>query len=243
MSNAFSESDLYLPICHFLEEAGWKVQAEVKHCDIAAEKDGVLLVVELKKAFGLKLVYQAMDRQSISDDVYVAIPRPQKGQREKSWKDMLRLLRRLGIGLMTVALDSPIQTVEVILLPGENTARKNNKKRSMLQKELQNRHVSANIGGITRHKIMTAYREKSLELCCILEQKQTVSYDFLRQLGLDEKYMSILRNNVYHWYQRVQRGVYALSSEGSAALLVSEHTAIVTYYRKQYAYLSDTEKR
>lgn len=237
MSNTFSEADLYAPICHFLEDAGWKVQAEVTYCDVAAEKDGVLLVIELKKSFGLKLVYQAMERQSLSDDVYVAIPRPQKGQREKSWKDMLRLLRRLGIGLITVALDSPLQTVEVILLPGENTARKNSKKRSQLQKELQNRQAASNIGGTTRRKIMTAYREKALELCCILEQKQSVSYDFLRQLGLEEKYMSILRSNVYHWYIRLQPGVYTLSPEGTAALLASEHTAVVAYYRKQYAEL------
>ncbi len=240
MHNTFSEADLYLPICHFLEDGGWHVQAEVKHCDIAASKEGILLVIELKKAFGLKLVYQAIERQSICDDVYVAIPRPKKGQREKSWKDMLRLLRRLGIGLITVALDSPVQTVEIILLPGENTAHKNNKKRKQLQKELQNRHVSVNIGGSTRHKIMTAYREKALELCCILEQKQQISYDFLRKLGLSETYMSILRSNVYHWYQRLQPGVYTLSPEGTSALLAPEYAAIVTYYRKHYIDCLDT---
>ena len=44
----FKETDLYEPIRAFLEEEGYQVQAEVKHCDIAAEKDGRLVVVELK---------------------------------------------------------------------------------------------------------------------------------------------------------------------------------------------------
>ena len=52
----FKETDLYEPIRAFLEEEGYQVQAEVKNCDIAAVKDGQLVIVELKKAFSLKLV-------------------------------------------------------------------------------------------------------------------------------------------------------------------------------------------
>ena len=44
----FAETDLYEPVCRFLEEEGYRVQAEVKDCDIAAEKDGELVIVELK---------------------------------------------------------------------------------------------------------------------------------------------------------------------------------------------------
>ena len=65
----FKETDLYEPIRAFLEEEGYQVQAEVKHCDIVAEKDGRLVVVELKRAFGLKLVYQGLERQSLTDEV------------------------------------------------------------------------------------------------------------------------------------------------------------------------------
>ena len=68
----FKETDLYEPIRAFLEEEGYQVQAEVKHCDIAAEKDGRLVVVELKRAFGLKLVYQGLERQSLTDEVFAA---------------------------------------------------------------------------------------------------------------------------------------------------------------------------
>ena len=79
-----AETDLYEPIRRFLEEEGYEVQAEVKDCDIAARKDGRLVVVELKRNFQLKLVYQAMERQRLTEYVYVAIPRPKKGQRKKA---------------------------------------------------------------------------------------------------------------------------------------------------------------
>lgn len=230
----FSEADLYEPIRQFLENAGYQVQAEVKNCDIAAKKEDTLLIVELKKSFGLKLVYQAIERQTLTEEVYVAIPRPEKGQKEKSWQNMLRLLRRLHLGLLTVALDSPLQTVDVILTPQSNDARKNKAKRCGLETELQNRQVQANVGGITRKKIITAYREKALTLCCILEHCPSASYAQLRNLGLEEKYLAILRSNVYHWFTRIQPGVYTLSEEGKAALLLPEYQTVIRYYQEQY---------
>lgn len=228
----FAETDLYEPVCRFLEEEGYQVQAEVKDCDIAAEKDGELIIVELKKSFQLKLVYQALDRQSLTEQVFVAIPRPQKGQREKSWKNMLKLLKRLEIGLLTVALDSPLKTVDVVLTPSDSLAWKNRKKRERLQAELENRQVSANTGGMNRRKIVTAYREKALHLCCILENREAVTYGELREMGLEEKYMAILRSNVYHWFERVEKGVYRLSEEGRKALEERDYEKVVAYYRK-----------
>lgn len=73
---------------------------------------------------------------------------------------MLKLLKRLEIGLLTVALDSPLKTVDVVLTPSDSLAWKNRKKRERLQVELENRQVSANTGGMNRRKIVTAYREK-----------------------------------------------------------------------------------
>ena len=228
----FAETDLYEPVCRFLEEEGYQVQAEVKDCDIAAEKDGELIIVELKKSFQLKLVYQALDRQSLTEQVFVAIPRPQKGQREKNWKNMLKLLKRLEIGLLTVALDSPLKTVDVVLTRSDSLAWKSRQKRERLQAELENRQVSANTGGINRRKIVTAYREKALHLCCILENREAVTYGELREMGLEEKYMSILRSNVYHWFERVEKGVYRLSEEGRKALEETDYCKVIEYYRK-----------
>ena len=145
---------------------------------------------------------------------------------------MLKLLKRLEIGLLTVALDSPLKTVDVVLTPSDSLAWKNRKKRERLQAELENRQVSANTGGMNRRKIVTAYREKALHLCCILENREAVTYGELREMGLEEKYMSILRSNVYHWFERVEKGVYRLSEEGRKALEETDYCKVIEYYRK-----------
>ena len=228
----FKETDLYEPIRVFLEEEGYQVQAEVKNCDIAAVKDGQLVIVELKKAFNLKLVYQGLERQSLTEQVFVAIPRPKKGQREKAWKDMLKLLKRLELGLLTVALDSPLQTVDVVLEPSDSLAWKNRKKREKVQAELEQRQVDANVGGMTRRKIMTAFREKSIRLACLLEKEEQVSTASLRERGLED-YIGILSRNYDKWFRRVEKGVYALSEKGKEALGNEDYAKVVSFYRSE----------
>lgn len=228
----FKETDLYEPVRAFLEEEGYQVQAEVKGCDIAAVKDGQMVIVELKKAFNLKLVYQGLERQSLTDQVFVAIPRPKKGQREKSWKDMLRLLKRLELGLLTVALDSPLQTVDVVLEPSDSLAWKNRKKREKVQAELENRQMDVNVGGMTRRKIMTAFREKSIRLACLLEREGQVSTASLRERNMED-YIGLLSRNYDKWFKRVEKGVYALSEKGKEALESEDYKKTVAFYRNE----------
>ena len=228
----FKETDLYEPIRAFLEEEGYQVQAEVKNCDIAAVKDGQMVIVELKKAFNLKLVYQGLERQSLTEQVFVAIPRPKKGAREKAWKDMLKLLKRLELGLLTVALDSPLQTVDVVLEPSDSIAWKNRKKREKVQAELEQRQVDGNVGGMTRKKIMTAFREKSIRLACLLEREERVSLAGLRERGMEDS-VGILSRNYDKWFKRVEKGVYALSDKGKEALENEDYVKAVAYYRNE----------
>lgn len=231
---SLKETDLYEPIRNFLENQGFRVQAEVRHCDIAAVKDGQTLIVELKKNFCLKLVYQALERQSLTDQVFVAIPRPKRGQRERAWKDMLKLLKRLELGLITVALDSPLQMVDVILEPSDSMIRKNRKKQELLLSEIENRQMSENVGGMTRRKVMTAYRERAIELCCILEELGQISLQELRELGKDAKYAGRLQRNVYQWFERVDKGAYCLAKAGREALVDLDFEKAVCFYRKKY---------
>ena len=228
----FKETDLYAPIRAFLEEEGYQVQAEVKDCDIAAVKDSQLVIVELKKSFNLKLVYQGLERQSLTEQVFVAIPRPKKGAREKAWKDMLKILKRLELGLLTVALDSPLKTVDVVLEPSDSIAWKNRKKRERLQAELESRQVDANVGGMTRRKIMTAFREKSIRLACLLEKEGQVSMASLRERGMED-YVGILSRNYDKWFKRVEKGVYALSEKGHEALENEDFVKVVAFYRNE----------
>ncbi len=231
----FCETDLYPPIYDFLTKEGFLVKSEVRGCDVTAQKENRLLIVEMKKSFQLSLVYQAIERQSYCQEVFVAIPRPEKGQNTKQWKNMIKLLKRLGLGLFTVALDSPLHTVDVILEPKNSSMPKNNAKKQKLLLELEGRKGDYNVGGMTRRKVMTAYRERALELCCILQQQGEVSYGLLRRYGLLEKQIKMLGTNVYQWYKRVKKGVYCLSEEGKKALGQEQYGDVVAYYKKKWS--------
>ena len=224
------EQELYPPIQKFFKEQGFAVFSEVKGCDVVARLSGRTVIVEMKTSFTLKLVYQAIDRQSLSEEVYVAIPRPLRGQNTKAWKNMLRLLKRLGIGLLTVAMDSPLKTVDVALVPGETAAYKNSKRRRALTGELEGRSIDGNIGGISRKKIVTAYRERAIELCCVIAILQEGRLSELRKLGFEDKQLAALRSNVYGWYCRKEKGVYILSEDGKKMLEQSDFLKLISYY-------------
>ena len=230
----FYETDLYAPICDFLKKEGFVVKSEVKGCDVTAQKGDRLIIVELKKSFQLSLLYQAIERQSYCQEVFVAIPRPEKPQNTKQWKNMIKLLKRLELGLFTVALDSPLHIVDVILEPSDSMIRKNKTKKQKLLLELEGRSGDYNVGGMTRRKVITAYREKALELCCILQQQKEVDYALLRRYGLLEPHIKMLGTNVYKWYKRVKKGVYCLSEEGKKALDDEQYFDIVAYYKKKW---------
>lgn len=230
------EADLFPPLKEFFQDLGFEVDGEVKNCDLVGKKDDELVVVELKKSFQLKLVYQAIDRQSITEYVYIALPRPPKGQYTNSWKNMVKLLKRLELGLITVALDSPVKTVEVILEPSNSVAWKNRKKREKVSKELSNRTLKGNIGGVNKEKILTAYRERALELLCILTVlNKPTSLKYLREIGIGKEYTPILSNSAYDWFKRESKGVYTLTTLGKSIINSNEHKQVVQYYLSKYS--------
>lgn len=229
------EKDLFPPLKNYFEKLNFQVDGEVKNCDLVAKKDNHLIIVELKKNFQLKLIYQAIDRQSITEYVYVALPRPPKGQHTKQWKNMIKLLKRLELGLITVALDSPINTVEVILEPSQSVAWKNRKKKESLNKEFTNRTLKDTIGGTNKEKILTAYREKSLEIACVLSViDKPISLKYLREIGINKEYTSVLSGNPYNWFERVSKGVYTLSEDGKNLLISKEYEKVISYYMNKY---------
>ena len=130
--NNIRESDLFIPVKELLEKEGFQVKGEVKSCDVVGVKDNEIVIVELKTNFNLKLVYQAMDRQSLTDNVYVAIPRPKTGHNSKSWKSMVKLLKTLNLGLITVALDGCANNADFIINPQKPLLRKNYSKKKKL---------------------------------------------------------------------------------------------------------------
>ncbi|MEO1368619.1 MAG: hypothetical protein AAFX50_15705, partial [Acidobacteriota bacterium] len=114
LGRGMAESDLYPPIKAFLEAQGYAVKGEVGPCDVMATRgDEAPVVVELKENLNLAVVLQAVDRLAISEAVYVAF-RVGKGH-SASWrtrrKSVLGLLRRLGVGLLTVSSRGAVEAV------------------------------------------------------------------------------------------------------------------------------------
>ncbi len=224
-NRAIRETDLYDPIARLFTEQGYTVRGEVKDCDLVGVKDGELVVVELKRNFTVHLLAQAADRQRMTDSVYVALPRPQESPYSKRWKRIQHLLRRLEVGLIFVSFTTVEPRVQIVFHPTPFTRVKPKKKRRALLQEVAERSGDYNQGGSTGRKLMTAYREHAIRIACYLEALGPCSPKRLRELGASPKTGPILYNNVYEWFERVDRGVYGLKASGREALAGYEDLA------------------
>lgn len=212
------ETDLYKPIHDYLVKLGYTVQAEVNHCDIIARKGDDLIVIELKTRFGLDLLIQAAQRQSITESVYVALPGPLEMGKKSRWPQKKRLLRQLELGLILVHVSVGDPWVEIAFHPLPYQRRKIKKKKRAVLNEMSKRTGSYNQGGSTRKKLVTAYRENAIFIACCLDKFGTMTPAQLRALKTGPKTLSILSSDFYGWFQRVERGVYALSAQGKIDL-------------------------
>lgn len=204
------ETDLYAPVKALLEGQGYDVKGEVRGCDVVAVRgDEPPVIVELKRAFGLGLVLQGIDRLSLSDSVYLAV-----GAWPKNESDVKKLCRRLGLGLMVV--DGA--RVDVLLDPLPYAPRKNDRKTKRLLGEHARRVGDPTKGGSTRVPIMTAYRQEALRCAELLAVNGPMKPAALRTAGAMPNAGKILLADVYGWFERVERGVYAVSPKGRGDL-------------------------
>lgn len=229
------EADLYPPIQAFFEEKGYTVQGEVKDCDIALLREDQLILIELKLRFNLELVFQAIDRQTISESVFIALPRTAVKESSKRYRDMMQLIRRLDLGLILVALDSPLQHVEIVRIPSK-TARQTKRgarREQQILDEIAARRFTLAVGGVTGEKIPTAYREDAIRILCTLAQLEQASAAELHQeYGCTEKAYAIVSRNYYRWFQRLEHGIYGVSKTGMKFLKDEEEDfrEIVSFY-------------
>jgi hypothetical protein len=208
------ETDLYPPVRDFLLAQGFTVRGEVAHCDLAAVRGEELILIELKRSLTLTLLAQAARRQRVCPSVYVAVPRPPDLRRwKRQQKDVLHLLRRLELGLLLVSAAH----VDIVFHPLPAERRVQGAGRRAVLREVAARSVDGNLGGSTRRKLLTAYREQALLVACALESGPATP-KALRARGTGPKTLAILYRNVYGWFTRVDRGLYALTPAGQAAL-------------------------
>ncbi|MEM7441375.1 MAG: DUF2161 family putative PD-(D/E)XK-type phosphodiesterase [Pseudomonadota bacterium] len=208
------ETDLYGPVKAYLEGQGYEVKSEIQSCDVVARRGSEPpVVVELKLSLSLNLLMQGVDRQAITDAVYLAVP----ATKGRSWGSQLRtavkLCRRLGLGLLTIRGNSVIAEVD----PGPYAPRKMPKRREALLREFDRRVGDPNTGGQTRRKIVTAYRQDALRLAIMARASGDIRPKEARAAGV-EKAASILQKDHYGWFEREDRGVYSLRPAGIAAL-------------------------
>lgn len=210
------EQDLYPPVKALLERQGYTVKGEVGAADVVARRgEAPPVIVELKLRFSLALVHQAIARLALTDDVYVAVPRPAGAAARRALRDNLALCRRLGLGLITICGDG---RAEVQCDPGPYRPRRSVKRTEKLLREFDRLRGDPNAGGATRHGIVTAYRQDALRCAAHLaEHGPCKGAEVARATGI-ARATRLMSDNHYGWFERVSIGVYGLTETGSEGL-------------------------
>lgn len=213
------ESDLYLPLKAFLVSQGYGVKGEVGDCDLLAVRGSEApIVVELKTSLNLSVILQAVNRLSLTPNVYIGVPKQSKSLKRQK-KEMIKLLRMLGLGLIAIDPYPGRQGVTVILDPGPYKPRISKPRQKRLLGEFEKRVGDPNLGGTAKKKgIITAYRQQAVEIAGYLESRgPTKASEISKALELP-KARNILYKNHYNWFERISRGIYGLTSRGRREL-------------------------
>lgn len=215
------ETELYPPIKLFLERQGYEVKAEIGAADaVACRGDEEPVIIELKVGFSLALVHQAVARQSVSDTVYIAVPRRTGKQFRTALKNMKTLCRRLGLGLITVRMRDEL--VEVHCDPAPYRPRKSNIRTSRILREFARRSGDPNIGGSMRSGIITAYRQDAYRCAAHLAASgASRGAEVAENTGVMSA-TRMMADNHYGWFHRIDRGVYDLTESGRQALSAAD---------------------
>ncbi len=211
-----AEIDLYAPVKAWLEARGFEVKAEVGAADVVAVKDGEEpVIIELKTSFSLVLLQQAVARQAVTDAVYVAVPRWKGRAGWKAFSGNIGLCKRLGLGVLSVRPKDG--AVEVHCDPAPFQPRKSKVRKARLLKAFSRLEGDPNTGGMRGEKV-TVYRQDA-EKCAVFLNENGASRgrDVAQGTGV-EKATTMMRDNHYGWFEKVDKGVYMLSEAGVTAL-------------------------
>jgi len=213
---AMQETSLYAPVKLFLESLDFSVKGEVGGCDVVGVRGGeppVVVICELKLQFNLELVLQGVDRAAACDEVWLAARMSTGGKGREHDRRFRALCRKLGFGLLGVDGKGD---VELLLSPAALPPRRDPRRRSRLVEEHRRRKGDPAAGGSTRTPIMTAYRQEALACATAMADGPKRPRDLK---VVSPRAASILLHNYYGWFARAERGVYALTEAGQAALL------------------------
>ena len=120
------------------------------------------------------------------------------------------------MGLITVR--TPDGLVEVHLDPGPYNPRQIKLKRERLLREFAKRSGDPNLGGADRRQgIVTAYRQDAIRCAAHLaDAGPSRGAVVARETGV-ERATTMMANNHYGWFQRVETGIYDVTEAGRSA--------------------------
>lgn len=226
-------------------------------------------IVEMKRIFTLPLLLQGIDRQKTGAAVWLAVERnrTKKGAHNQRFGDITTLCRRLQLGFVTVTFyKTKAPVIEVWCEPGapyasERTRVQNpssetaseskqayalaaaaggrKKGAARLLKEFAARSGDYNVGGSTKRKLVTAYRERAIQCAMALAvhgpsaPKQVKMWTSCPDAG------PMLRTNYYGWFRRLGLGRYELSPSGHEAL--KQYAEVVAAWSGKYAWATAME--
>ena len=210
------EDQLYPPIKALFVRQGYIVKGEIGAADVVARRgDEPLVIVELKLRFTLALFHQALTRLTITDYVYIAVPRPKGKSARRTIKDNTAMCRRLGLGLIFVNQDG---RTDVICDPGPYSPRKSRLRQNRLLREFERLSGDPNAGGATRHGIVTSYRQDALRCAAHLADCESANGSEVAKATGVKQATRLMRDNHYGWFKNVKTGIYQLTDTGREGL-------------------------
>lgn len=217
MAKPLKETELYAPIKKLLDGQGYVVKSEIGSADVVACRgDEDPVIVEMKTGFSLSLFHQAVDRQTLSNAIYIAVPRGSGKLFQKALKSNLNLCKRLGLGLMTVRLKDGL--VEVHCDPAPYHPRISKPKRARLLREFARRVGDPNTGGATRQGLMTAYRQDALRCLQFLHANGPTKASVVAAACDVAIARRLMADDHYGWFERVETGIYGPTPKGVEAV-------------------------
>jgi len=219
-TSTLKETDLYGPVKAHFDAMGYEVKGEVGAADMVAvpraKDDNEPVIIELKTGFTLSLFHQAINRQSMTDQVYIAVPRKSGKAALVAIRRNKMLCRRLGIGLITVRMADGKITVHCE--PKPFTPRKIKVRKTKLLSEFDSRHGDPNKGGMTSEGLMTSYRQGALRCAKVLHDEGACKASYVAKMAGFDRARNLMASNHYGWFEKIDRGVYGLTRAGAQAL-------------------------
>jgi len=228
------ESDLSRPVAAYFESMSYTVNAEVKGCDLVARSGDYMIAIEIKKGFTTKLLFQAMDRQNFADEVYIAIAKPKRITSDTA--KIKRLAKELNLGYLYVNLGS-VPYVDVLYEPQKREKLRKNKRKELAMKEAKGRTFELNMGGSSKTKIATVYRERCMAIAAALFSagRDLSPLELSEIFRLDFDCGPYLRRNYYGWFNKPSKGRYILCENVSNEIASSGFSKIYNLYLDRFS--------